>query len=265
MNVSNFWNEKIDRVKKLPIALFVASTVLGTGAQADTVFGIFGGVDLWNSDSSGSFGSSRTGMQDFNLDNENKVSFSIALEHPMPIIPNFRLRTSDLSTSGDTTLSADFEFAGKIFDEDTTVATEFKLQNTDITLYYELFDNDVVSFDLGLTGKYLDGEFKVVNKEDSGSATESFKGIVPLLYGAVQIGVPTTGFTFFGELSALSIDDNKIQDYQAGVAYSFLDNLAIDMSVRAGYREFSLELDDLDNVFTDWSFDGPFLGVEAHF
>lgn len=252
-------------MKKLPLVLAVAAVAMGTCAQADTVFGVYGSADVWSMDSSGGFGSSSTGMQDFNLDNENKVSFSIALEHPVPIIPNFLLRTTDLSTSGDTTLDVDFEFTGEIFDQHTTVATDFKLQSTDITLYYEVFDNDVVSFDLGLTGKYLDGEFEVESEDKTVSAKESFKGIVPMLYGAVQIGLPTTGFSFFGELSALSIDDHKVQDYQAGVAYSFLDNLAIDMSVRAGYREFSLELDNLDDVFADWSFDGPFLGVEAHF
>jgi len=237
--------------------------LVGSYAQADTLLGLYASVDAWSMESSGSFGSSTTGMQDFNLDDDNKVSFSIALEHPVPVLPNFRVRSNDLSSSGDTTLNESFTYAGETFAINTTVATEFEIQNTDITLYYEVFDNDVVSFDLGLTGKYLDGEIKV--RSDSLSATETFKGIVPMLYGAVQIGVPATGLSFFGELNALSIDDNNIQDYQAGVAYSFVDNLAVDISVRAGYREFSLELDDLDDVFTDWSFDGPFLGVQAHF
>jgi outer membrane protein len=214
-------------------------------------------------ESSGSFGDSSNTMQDFNLDDDNKVSFAIALEHSVPVLPNIRVRTNDLSTSGDSTLTADFTYGGVDFTESTTVATEFDIQNTDITLYYELFDNDVVSFDLGLTGKYLDGEIKVRSAGES--ATESFKGVVPMLYGAMEVGLPATGISFFGEVNALSIDDNTIQDYQAGVAYSFIDSLTVDLSVRAGYREFSLELDDLDDIFTDWSFDGPFLGVQAHF
>ena len=250
-------------MKKNIFSLIMGGLLVGSYAQADTLLGLYASVDAWSMESSGSFGNSTTTMQDFNLDDDNKVSFSIALEHPVPILPNFRLRSNDLSSSGDSTLNESFTYGGETFAINTTVATEFEIQNTDITLYYEVFDNDVVSFDLGLTGKYLDGEIKV--RSDSLSASETFKGIVPMLYGAVQIGVPATGLSFFGELNALSIDENNIQDYQAGVAYSFVDNLAIDLSVRAGYREFSLELDDMDDVFTDWSFDGPFLGVQAHF
>ncbi len=250
-------------MRKNLLALIIGSSLIGSFAQADTLLGLYATVDAWSMESSGSFGNSSSMMQDFNLDDDNKVSFSVALEHPVPILPNIRVRTNDLSTSGDSTLNADFSYGGVDFTETTTVATTFDIQNTDITLYYEIFDNDVLSFDLGLTGKYLDGEIEV--RSEGLSATETFKGIVPVLYGAVEIGVPATGLSFFGELNALSIDDNNIQDYQAGVAYSFVDNLAIDLSVRAGYREFSLELDDLDDVFTDWSFDGPFLGVQAHF
>ena len=254
-------------MKRKLLALMIGNLFIGPFVQADTVLGIYAGADYWSMDSSGSFGDSSTTMQDFDLGDDNVVSFSIALEHPVPIFPNLRVRYNDLSTSGDTILSESFTYGGESFAINTTVATEFDVQNTDITLYYEVFDNDVVSFDLGLTGKYLDGEIMVTDKDplSNQSVTESFKGIVPLLYGALEVGVPATGLSFYGELNALSIDDHTIQDYQAGVAYSFVDSLAIDLSVRAGYREFSLELDDLDDVFTDWSFDGPFMGVQAHF
>lgn len=252
-------------MRKNLLALVIGSALVGSFAQADTLLGLYASVDAWSMESSGSFGDSSSSMQEFNLDDDNKVSFSVALEHPIPVLPNLRIRTNDLSTSGDTELNVSFTFNDVTFADSTIVATEFDIQNTDITLYYEVFDNDVVSFDLGLTGKYLDGEITVTNEDASLTATESFKGVVPMLYGSVTIGVPATGLSFFGELSALSIDDNNIQDYQAGVAYSFVDNLAVDVLVRAGYREFSLELDNLDDIFTDWSFDGPFLGVQAHF
>ncbi len=252
-------------MRKEYLALFIGASCIGSWAQADTVLGVYATVDAWYMESSGQLGDSSDSMQEFNLDDDNKVSFSIALEHPIPVLPNLRIRTHDLSTSGDTTLNETFTFDDVTFATNTTVTTEFDIQNTDITLYYEVFDNDVVSFDLGLTGKYLDGEISIRSEEVDLNASQSFKGIVPLLYGALEIGVPATGLSFFGELSALSIKDHTLQDYQAGVAYSFVDNLAVDVLVRAGYREFSLELDDLDNVFADWSFNGPFLGVQAHF
>lgn len=253
--------------KALGLAVLTAGVIAFAPARADTVAGLYLDLDGWDVDSSGDMGNARDDMQNFNLGNDTKVSFSLALEHPIPILPNVRVRTVDLNSSGDNTLTSDFTFGGVTFSNGTVVATNFDLKSTDITLYYEVFDNDVISFDLGLTGKYLDGEFRT--RSDVGGTTQlgtqSFSGILPMIYGSLLVGVPETGFSFFGELNALQIDNNNLQDYQAGVAYSLLDNMAIDMSIRAGYREFKLELDDVDNVFADWTFNGPFLGVQAHF
>jgi outer membrane protein len=262
--ISMIAQQGVVRMKKLLFSALVAGS-LTMPVQADTLLGLYIGLDGWKMDSSGSFGSSSE-MQDFDLGEDTKVSFFVSLEHFVPFVPNIRLRTNDLSSEGDNEINTEFEYGGETFAVSSVVATDFELTNTDITLYYEIFDNDLISFDLGLTGKYVDGEITVVDKNDSSlRASESFKGVVPLLYGALQVGVPTTGLSFFGEMSALQIDDHTLQDYQAGLAYSFVDNLAIDMSLRAGYREFTLELDDLEDVFTDWSFSGPFLGVQAHF
>jgi outer membrane protein len=183
----------------------------------------------------------------------------------LPLVPNLRIRHNDLSNSGTTMLDTHFNFGGESFAISTQVATDFSFQDTDVTLYYQVFDNEVVSFDLGLTGRWLDGEFKVRDLAGTQNASESFKGVVPMLYGALQIGVPATGLSFFGELSAVNLDDNSLQDYQAGLAYSFQERPGVGLAVRAGYREYSLELDDVDNVFADWTFDGPFLGLQAHF
>ena len=249
-------------MKRLILALSAAGLMVCTQVQADTLLGLYAGIDGWSMDSSGDFGNSDASVENFSLDNETKATLFVALEHPIPLIPNIRVRTNDLTTSGTETISG-FEFGGRTFDGE--VAVDFDIQNTDFTLYYEILDNDTVSVDLGLTGKYLDGEIKVEERTTGNSARETFKGVVPMVYGAVQIGVPATGLSFFGDLNGLSIDDHTVVDYQVGVAYNFVENLAIDLTLRAGYREFSLELNDLDGVDTDWSFDGPFAGLQIHF
>lgn len=249
-------------MKRLVQTAAVALALGMTTAQADFI-GLYLGIDGWDMDSSGKFGSDNLSDQNFNLDNDTKASFFIALEHPLPLLPNIRVRGQNLDTSGQE--SANFELEGTQFDGEVNV--EFDITDANITLYYELFDNDVVSFDLGLTGKYLNGDITVTGDAVGGTATEKldFTGVVPLLYGALEIGIPTTGLSVFGEISGLSYDDNTIMDYQAGAAYSFVDILPVDLSIRGGYRKFSLELDDFDGVSTDWSFDGPFAGIQAHF
>ncbi|MCU7829347.1 MAG: TIGR04219 family outer membrane beta-barrel protein [Candidatus Thiodiazotropha sp. (ex Myrtea sp. 'scaly one' KF741663)] len=248
-------------MKKTMIALLASACSLTT-VQADTVLGVTMSVDAWSMDSSGELADTAD-LQTFDLGSETPALFSFALEHPVPLIPNFRLKFADLSSKGNNVLSSNFTFNGVTYPLSTAVDVDFDIQSSDFIFYYELLDNDAVSFDLGFNGKYLDGDILI--SDGSQSARETFKGIVPMLYGAVEFGIPTTRLSLFGDISLLSVGDHTLRDYTAGAAYTLVDNMAVDFSVRGGYRRFSLELDDLDGIYADWSFDGLFLGVEADF
>lgn len=213
-------------------------------------------------DSSGSFADS-SDLQSFDLDTERTAVLSLAFEHPLPLVPNVKIRTHDLSSSGDERLTEDFSYSGVDFSSGVDVNVDFDAQNTDFIFYYEIFDNDTVSLDLGLNVKYLDGEIEV--KSSGLSAKESFDGYVPMLYGAVQFGIPTTRLSLFGDLNLLSVGDHTLQDYQAGIAFNLVESLAVDIKLKGGYRRLSLELDDLDGIYTDWDFDGAFIGLQADF
>jgi outer membrane protein len=229
---------------------------------ADTVLGMTADVDFWNMDSSGSFADS-SDMQSFDLDTERNAILTLAFEHPVPLVPNFKIKTNDLSSSGSQRLSGDFSFSDIDFPAGLELGVDFEAQNTDFIFYYEIFDNDTVSFDLGLNVKYLDGDIEV---ESNGlRASEAFDGYVPMVHGAVQVGIPTTRISVFGDLSLLSVGDHTLQDYTAGVAFKLVESLAVDVSLKGGYHRISLELDDLDGIYTDWDFDGAFLGVQADF
>jgi hypothetical protein len=56
-----------------------------------------------------------------------------------------------------------------------------------------------------------------------------------------------------------------LYDYQVGVNYLFIDNLAVEVGVTLGYRALSLQLEDLDNLYTDMDFKGAYLGLNVHF
>jgi outer membrane protein len=229
---------------------------------ADTVLGMTADVDFWNMESSGSFNDS-SDMQSFDLDTESNAILTLAFEHPLPLVPNFKIKTNDLSSSGNQRLSEDFNFSDTDFPAGLDVRVDFEAQNTDFIFYYEIFDNDTVSFDLGMNLKYLDGDIEV---ESNGvRASEAFDGYVPMLHGAVQIGIPATRLSAFGDLSLLSMGGHTLQDYTAGVAFKLVESLAVDISLKGGYHRISLELDDLDGIYTDWAFDGAFLGVQADF
>ena len=246
--------------------LALLSVLTVAQVQADTLLGFTAGIELWNVDSSGSISDiSEADLQFFDLGTEVKGVASIAFEHPVPLVPNLKVRTNDLSSEGDMVLSENFRYAGMTFSAGREVNVEFDMQSTDFVFYYELFDNDLVSFDFGLNLKYLDGDIRVEDVETSQASQDRFKGYVPMLYGAAQIGIPATPLWVYGDINVLSVGDHTLQDYQLGLAYSVIDNLAMDLRLKGGYRSFFLELDDLDGVYTDWDFDGFYLGLEVDF
>lgn len=227
---------------KKTLVLAIALATAPTSVLADTVFGIYAGGQVWNANSEGQYaaGSSLPG---FDLEDESHSSYYIALEHPVPLIPNIKVRQNSLETKGSFT------------------ANDFS--HRDYILYYEIFDNDLVSFDIGINAMDFDGYVSPRVSDTFGH--QDLSVIVPTVYAAARVGIPATDWTFFADVSALSVKDSKVQDAQVGVEYRLVENLAVDINLNAGYRHSVIELDDVDEVYSDVTFKGPFLGLEVHF
>lgn len=246
-------------------SILASVLVLGMSASvnADTILGLHLGADYWQGDASGSFGTAGTNSS-FDYKDNAQPNFYVALEHPIPLVPNVMLRSNDLQVDGNTQLSNDFQFGGQLFGAGTSVTTELDLSHTDVIMYYEIFDNDLVSIDLGLNVKYLNSDIDVSGLQGITGA-ESLSALVPMGYGRLQVGVPLTGWFGFGEISALELNDDSITDYQVGLEYEFIDNIAVDAALRLGYRSITVDIENLDNVTADVEFDGFFAGLKVHF
>ena len=72
------------------------------------------------------------------------------------MLPNVRISSTTLDTVGETSLTQEFSFDDETFLIDTDVNASFNVSYVDYTLYYELFDNGLFSFDLGLTARDFD-------------------------------------------------------------------------------------------------------------
>jgi outer membrane protein len=255
-------------MKKIALAVTLAS-ILSTNVQADAL-GIYLGGQVWDNQASGTFGDGSSQI-DFNLADEKQTSFFVAFEHPLPVIPNIRVGATSLETKGNTTLATDFEFEGETFKEGTEVNADFNISYVDYTLYYELFDNDLISFDFGLTARDFDGDVTVsatVNTPSGPMAQSGSVGVtdmVPMLYVATNVGLPLTGLNLYAHGNFLSFDSHTLYDYEVGVSYELVDNLAVDVNINAGYREVKLELADLNDLYTNIEFDGVFVGTTIHF
>jgi len=253
-------------MKKTIIAAGIA-TLLSANVQADTLLGLYIGGHVWANQADGSFGEGVDNQASFDFDDETQGSFYVALEHPIPLIPNVKIASTTLDTVGDGTISGSFTFDGKTYSNETTLNTTFDVSYVDYTFYYELFDNDLLTFDLGLTARDLDSQINVVGDIDGTTTSTdlSASGIIPLLYVNTIVGLPFTGFNVFAEANFLSFDDNTIYDYQVGVSYELLDNLAVDLDLTLGYRAVKLELDDIDDLYSNLDFNGLFVGAVVHF
>lgn len=250
---------------KNTVMMALLAACLSTSAQADTFLGLYLGADGWRTDTSGSFGTNEP-AQAFNFEPSTQGSFYIALEHPIPVLPNVRLQYNDLKSSGSTDIAQQFNFAGQSFSVNSAVFNELDLSSTDVVLYYELLDNRLVSLDLGLNAKRVEGRAFVTEQVPQGrSGEQEVSQWLPMLYASTQIGLPLTGLDLFASGSYIGWSDSRMYDVQAGVGYKIIDSLAVNVRLKLGYRAVNLKLDDLDNLYTDVDFKGVFAGVELHF
>lgn len=252
-------------MKKTIMTLALSSVLVALPTQADTLLGLYVGAQAWNMETEGGF-ANESALTNFNFEDETKSSFYVALEHPIPFVPNIKIRRTGMDTAGEIMLTSSFTFGDQIFTADSNLMTDVELTTTDFILYYEFFDNDLVSFDFGINGKHIDGTLFVQDVSDASiSANEEFSGVVPMAYSRLAFGLPFTGWGVYAEGSYLAIDDHTISDFQAAITYSLLDNIAVDMTFELGYRAVTVQLEDLDDIYSNLDFKGVYAGLEVHF
>lgn len=240
-----------------------AAAGVSAPAAADNL-GIAAGVALWNYEPDGH--ARQDGNGSFDLQNDLGLGTEwggyawIAVEHPVPVLPNIRVEYTRADTQGSGTVSQSFTIDGVTYAQGTDVSTKADLDQLDLVLYYELLDN-VVSLDLGLDIKYLYGHVRVRQDDTGESEKVSFRAPLPLLYAAARVDLPLPGMWVGGQASGLAYDDNRLVDLRATVGYDFVFGLG----VQAGYRHQAIKLDDVNDLSADISVAGPFVGVHADF
>ncbi|AVI66556.1 TIGR04219 family outer membrane beta-barrel protein [Shewanella sp. NKUCC05_KAH] len=245
-------------MKKTLLASAVLGFCMASSAQAATVVGFTIGGDYWRADTSGTFADKGQPQQTFDYSSSAQGSYWIAVEHPLPFVPNIKIRENSLDQKGSMS-GADFNFNGHDFKGNVTAYTD--LSNTDFVLYYEILDNDIVSLDLGAAYKLMNGSLRV---QDPGHPEEKDvdSGIV-MGYASTHVGMPGLGLYGFADLMQ-GVNESSVHDYAIGLGWQF-DGLAVDTRVRVGYREFLFDVSNFSGVSADTKFKGYFAGVEINF
>lgn len=243
-------------MKKLTLATTLA--LLSPLAAADSILGVYAGAGQWQADYSGDAGDPSINVNELGLSEEDNNFYYIALEHPVPIIPNIKLQKMDISSEQTAVINQTFTIDGTTFTAGTEVATDFDLSHMDIVLYYELLDN-WVNLDVGLNIRKFDGHVIAVSEFESESV--DLDEAIPMVYAKAQFDLPLTGFSMGLEGNVISYDDNRLTDYSAKLHYMF--DSVLDLGLEIGYREMSLEVDD--DVEADIQLKGPYAALLFHF
>lgn len=226
--------------------LFIA-LLLGLGlssiGHAD-VIGLKADVSYWNFD--GYSQSANAGKQD--LDRQGTAQLSVAFEHPVPLLPNAKIKYVNLDSNSEQSTPLN--------------AADIELNNIDYILYYELLDT-IVHADIGAGLTNLDGTVRNLN---AGALTQyDLDEYSPLLYATAGVKLPLTGMSAKAEAVYSHGSDIKKTDVQAELQYDFIDNLLVDVGAKVGYRIMNIDAEQNNAPDLELEFKGPYVGLDIHF
>lgn len=196
---------------------------------------------------------------DLFLQDKKETYFLAYIEHPVPILPNVRIGSTAIGTTGSGTATKSFDYNGQTFSTSAPVSSELNLDHTEVALYWNILDN-IVGLDLGLNVKFFDGRVKL-DATGVTSVNEAFNETVPMLYAGLQIELPY-GLQIAGDISYLSFDGSSFTDTLVRLRYTSDYLLGIEL----GYRSFVIDYQDTTaNEYVNIDISGPFIGVNFVF
>lgn len=178
----------------------------------------------------------------YDLKHDAALQFSLAIEHPIPLIPNAKIRYVNLDSQ--------IKNAGH---------DNVSLHDTDFILYYQILDN-IVNLDLGIGATHLSGD---ISRSDTDQI--NLNKTYPMIYLNTEAKLPFTRLTALAEVNYSHMNDAKIRDIRGEAKYELINNIIVDVGAKVGYRMLKIDLDNQQNNDLNFEFKGPYIGLEAHF
>ena len=237
---------------------------MSVSVSADTIFGVHASAHIWKPELGGTIGQSEDAFNfstEFSGDRGDSESLLVALEHPIPLVPNVQLRVTPLRWSGSSdsasgSLGGFINFVGQ-------VDAEVDLTSLDGTLYYELLDN-WVTLDLGLTARQIDGFVEAT--EQSGLFDRvDINQLLPMAYGHARFDLPFSGLAAGLRGNVISYSGNNLTDLEAYLHLEVDFIPLLDVGIQGGIRRLALEIEDIDDWESDATLEGAYIALTGHF
>jgi outer membrane protein len=238
---------------------------LAIGTAEAEFIGLDIGASRWAPGLNNSYKNPESGsidlIDDLELENPSQSSMVLILEHPIKMLPNVKYRGYELDSSNRLTLDSNINFNGQTFTSGNEVTSSYDLSHDDVVLYYQLLNNRL-NLDLGVDLKSFDGE---VSLNGTTSTSVEVDETIPLLYLSARYDLPNSGFYVGAHINAniidLGLSKSSAQDSTIMLGYDSGSGLGVE----GGYKSFSLDLDDVDNLDDDLQYDGVFLNGYFNF
>jgi outer membrane protein len=240
--------------------ILLSTALLASFATADFL-GVEAGITAFSNNIDGNFkykGDLINTKDDLGLNNNNNVGIWVSFEHPVPLVPNLKLKHMSLQYNASKNLDNDVEFSNKTFSANDNIESDVELSQTDFIAYYEVLDN-YVNLDLGLNLKLIDSSFKIESATQIGQ--KDLTAPIPMLYTKAKVELPFSGAFLEAELSYIGYSGNTLYDAEASVGYES----SLGLGANLGYRKINLKLDDVKDTSTNITVDGAFASVFYHF
>ena len=142
---------------------------------------VHAGIGHWQPGLSGDVASGGDNFDvedDLDFDRYSTNIFEVGLRHPIPLLPNARLRHQSLSDSATSTLQGTRRFGPIEFQHEESVRSSYDLDMTDLTLYYRPLSN-VVTLDVGITARYLDVGVEIESRDSGEIESAGGSTVIP--------------------------------------------------------------------------------------
>lgn len=255
MYLSSFTFNKISKslVGVVTAGMFAMTALTSTMASADFL-GVYVGVGSWGQEFEGNLD---TADLDSNIDlgDDNGNILYVAIEHPIPILPNFKLQSTSMSTSGEVTSAFTYN------DQTAEVGADVDLSfdQLDSIAYMEVLDN-WVALDLGVAIRFYDIEFAVDNTLGIEDPKDDLNVAIPFLYAAAAFNLPLTGLYANAEAFMVSYNGSSIDDIKYGIGYESKFKLGVE----AGVRTTTIDMDEVDDFSSTFKTKGTYLAATLH-
>lgn len=256
------------RIPTARFRLLSAALVLLLGPGAALAAGVPGidfraRVGSWDMEPSGvvsSDGDDFDVEDDLRFGAERSTASTAYLDHPVPVLPNLRVSRAAFSDAANATLSSTRQFGPVQFQTNERVRSSYDVEMTDATFYYSPLDN-WVSLDLGLTARHLDIDVEIDSRDSNRRERAGGSVVLPMGYLAARLDVPLSGVYADGELNVISAGGDRLRDVRLAVGWEAESVFGVEI----GYRELSLDVDDVDDLSADVDFQGPYAAATLRF